>query len=129
MLSFVDADPSLLGLPPAGRPKCKSAGKGCVPYAYDAATGWSRSVADIVGQVVDQGLATDGWRSPTTSRATSSWRTPRPTRSPSPEAAPGSTGAWHFRAEYYPVGHLGHESVTFRKNGTYALYYAGRRQR
>ena len=64
MLTFVNATYAYLGLPPAGRPKCKSAGKGCVPYAYDAATGVVQVGGYIVGKVVDHGLATDGWAVP-----------------------------------------------------------------
>ena len=122
MLTFVNATYAYLGLPPAGRPKCKSAGKGCVPYAYDAATGVVQVGGHIVGKVVDQGLATDGWAVPYDEPGDQFMEDTA--TDPLTFAAKGTrlAGAWHFRAKYYPVG-IWAQSVTFRKNGTYELYY------
>lgn len=122
MLTFVNATYAYLGLPPAGRPKCKSAGKGCVPYAYDAATGVVQVGGYIVGKVVDQGLATDGWAVP---YGDPGGQFMADTATDPLTFAPKGTrlaGAWHFRAQFYPAG-IWAQSVTFRKNGTYDLYY------
>ncbi len=122
MLTFVNATYAYLGLPPAGRPKCKSAGKGCVPYAYDAATGVVQVGGYIVGKVVGQGLATDGWAVPYDEPGEQFMEDTA--TDPLTFAAKGTrlAGAWHFRARFYPAG-IWAQSVTFRKNGTYELYY------
>jgi hypothetical protein len=122
MMTFVNATYAYLGLPPAGQPKCKSAGKGCVPYAYDAATGVVQVGGYIVGKVAGQGLATDGWVVPysDTGEQFRAYTATDPLT-----VAPKDTrlaGVWHFRAKYYPAG-IWAQSVTFRKNGTYELYY------
>jgi hypothetical protein len=77
---------------------------------------------DIVGKVLDQGLATDGWVvaddqdgeqfAAHTAAVPLTFATKRTRLS----------GAWHFRAKYYPAG-IWAQSVTFRRNGTYELYY------
>jgi hypothetical protein len=122
MLTFVNATYAYLGLPPAGRPKCKSAGKGCVRYAYDAATGVVQVGGYIEGKVVDQGLATDGWAVPYSDPGEQFMEDTA--TDPLTFATKGTrlAGVWHFRAKYYPVG-IWAQSVTFRKNGTYELYY------
>jgi len=123
MMTFVNATYAYLGLPSSGRPKCKTAGKGCVPYSYDAATGVVQVGGDIVGKVVDQGLATDGWIVPYSDDPSDQFRAYTAT-DPLTFAQKGSrlAGVWHFRAKYYPAG-IWAQSVTFRKNGTYDLYY------
>jgi hypothetical protein len=122
MLTFVNATYAYLGLPPAGLPKCKSAGKGCVPYAYDAATGVVQVGGHIVGKVVDQGLATDGWAVPYDEPGDQFMEDIA--TDPLTFAKKGTRlgGRWHFQAKYYPAG-IWAQSVTFRKNGTYELYY------
>ena len=122
LLSFVNATYAYVGVPPAGRPKCKRAGKGCYPYAYDPTTGVFQVGDDIVGKVVGEGLVTDGWAVADEQLAelfASDTET-----DPLTYAAKGTrlSGAWHFRDDTYPVG-IWAQSVTFRKNGTYELYY------
>ena len=123
MLTFVNATYAYVGVPPAGQPKCKSAGKGCVPYAYDPATGVVQVGDDIVGKVARRGAGHRRLdRGRRAGAASCSRRTPRPTRSPSPPKGTRLAGVWHFRDKYYPAG-IWAQSVTFRKNGTYDLYY------
>ena len=122
MLSFLNATYAYVGLPSAGQPKCKSAGKGCVPYAYDPTTGVVQVGDDIVGKVIGEGLATDGWIVADEQRPelfASDVET-----DPLTYAAKKTrlAGAWHFRDDTYPVG-IWAQSVTFRKNGTYELFY------
>ncbi len=122
LLSFINATYAYVGVPPAGRPKCKSAGKGCHPYAYDPTTGVFQVGDDIVGKVLGEGVATDGW-------VVADEQVPELFASdtetdPLTYAAKGTrlAGVWHFRDDDYPVG-IWAQSVTFRKNGTYELYY------
>jgi hypothetical protein len=122
LLSFVNATYAYVGVPPAGQPKCKSAGKGCVRYAYDPTTGVVQVGDDIVGKVVGEGLATDGW-------IVADEQVPELFASdletdPLTYAAKGTrlAGTWHFRDDTYPAG-IWAQSVTFRRNGTYELYY------
>lgn len=122
LLSFVNATYAYVGVPPAGQPTCKSAGKGCYPYSYDPATGVFEVGGDIVGKVLGDGVATDGWivadeqRPELFASYTAS--------DPLTYAARGTrlSGAWHFRDDSYPVG-IWAQSVTFRKDRTYELFY------
>jgi hypothetical protein len=122
LLSFVNATYAYVGVPPAGRPKCKSAGKGCHPYAYDPATGVFQVGDDIVGKVLGVGLAADGWIVADEQRP--ELFASHTETDPLTYAAKGTrlSGAWHFRADFYPVG-IWAQSVTLRKNGTYDLFY------
>jgi hypothetical protein len=122
MLTFVDATYAYLGLPPAGRPTCTRPGRGCYRYAYDPATGVVQVGGGIVGKVVGQGLATDGWVLP--EQHDSEFFAAYTATEPLTFAAKGTrlAGTWHFRAKYFPEG-IWAQSVTFRKNGTYELYY------
>lgn len=122
MLTFVDATYAYLGLPPAGRPTCSRPGRGCYRYAYDPATGVVQVGGDIVGKVVGDGLATDGWVLP--EQHDSELFAAYTATEPLTFAAKGTrlTGTWHFRAKYFPEG-IWAQSVTFRKDGTYSLYW------
>ena len=123
MVSFVSPTLAYLGLPPAGRPKCRAPGKGCVPYAYDASTGLVQVGTGIVGRVVGDGLRTDGFV-PADEQLSEHFAYEIFTR-PLLFTKAGSRfeGTWRYLDDHYPVG-LVYESVTFHKNGTYALAYA-----
>ena len=123
MISFVSPTMAYLGLPPAGRPRCKAPGKGCVPYAYDASIGLVQVGTGIVGRVVGDGLRTDGFVPPDESVGELfAYETfTRPLLFP--KAGSRFEGTWRYQDDHYPVG-LVFESVTFHKNGTYALGFA-----
>jgi hypothetical protein len=123
MISFVSPTLAYLGLPPAGQPKCTTAGKGCVPYAYDPATGLVQVGDGIVGRVVGDDLRTDGF-------------TPADESVPElyaheyftdpllfPKAGSRYKGHWRYSDASYPDG-LMYEDVVFRRDGTYALAFA-----
>jgi hypothetical protein len=122
MLTFVNATYAYVGLPPAGAPKCKKAGKGCVPYSYDSATGFVQVGEHIVGKVLGEGLYTDGFIA--ADEQSGELFSAYTATDPLTFAARRSrlAGVWHFRAKYYPVG-IWAQSLTLRKNGTYELYY------
>jgi hypothetical protein len=122
MISFVSPTLAYLGLPPAGQPKCATAGKGCVPYAYDPTTGLVQVGDGIVGRVVGDDLRTDGF-------------TPADEEVPElyaheyftdplllPKAGSRYNGYWRYLDSSYPSG-LVYESLVFRKNGTYTLAF------
>jgi len=122
MLTFVNATYAYVGLPPAGAPKCTKAGKGCEPYSYDSTTGFVQVGGYIVGKVLGDGLYTDGWI-PADEEDGELFST-YVAKEPLTFAPKGTRlgGRWHFKAKYYPAG-IWAQSVTFRKNGTYQLYY------
>jgi len=122
MISFVSPTLAYLGLPPAGQPKCATAGKGCVPYAYDPATGLVQVGDGVVGRVVGDDLRTDGF-------------TPADEEVPElyaheyftdplvfPKAGSRYQGYWRYLDSSYPSG-LVYESVVFRRDGTYSLAF------
>jgi hypothetical protein len=122
MLTFVNATYAYVGLPPAGAPKCTKEGNGCLPYSYDSTTGFVQVGGYIVGKVLGEGLYTDGWIP--ADEEDGELFSPYTAKNPLTFAAKGTrlSGVWHFKAKYYPAG-IWAQSVTFRKNGTYELYY------
>jgi hypothetical protein len=122
MLSFVNATYAYLGLPPAGLPTCKSAGRGCVPYSYDPATGLVQVGDGIVGKVVGDGLYTDGWvpADEQDGELFASYTATEPLTFPG--ARTRLAGTWHFKYDNYPTG-IWAQSLTLRKDGGYDLYF------
>ena len=122
MLTFVNGTYAYVGLPPAGTPTCRKAGRGCEPYSYDSATGFVQVGEHIVGKVLGEGLYTDGFIA--ADEQDGELFSAYTATDPLTFAAKRTrlAGVWHFKARFYPVG-IWAQSVTFRKNGTYDLYY------
>jgi hypothetical protein len=122
MISFVSPTMAYLGLPRAGQPKCTTAGKGCLAYAFDASTGLVQVGTGIVGRVVGDGLHTDGFV-PADEQDSELFADETFTR-PLSFAKSGSrlNGTWRYSDESYPDG-LVYELVTFRPNATYELAF------
>jgi hypothetical protein len=122
MLTFVNAGYAYVGLPPAGLPKCKQAGKGCEPYAYDPAIGVVQVGGEIVGKVLGDGLATDGWVVPDSQDGElfAAYTATQPLTYPTKGTR--LAGTWHYRYDNYPSG-IWAQSLTLRKDGRYDLYF------
>ncbi|QIG44928.1 hypothetical protein G5V58_21055 [Nocardioides anomalus] len=122
LLSFVNDSYAYVGLPPAGLPTCKAAGKGCEPYSYDPATGVVQVGDDIVGKVLGEALATDGWivADEQVPEQFASYTASDPLTFP--DAGTRLSGRWHYRYHNYPVG-IWAQSLTLRKDGSYDLYF------
>jgi hypothetical protein len=122
MISFVSPTLAYLGLPPAGKPKCSTPGKGCVPYSYDTATGLVQVGTGIMGWVVGDVLHTDGFVPADESVPESFAHEVFTEPLTYPKAGSRYKGRWRYSDESYPDG-LMYELVAFHKDGTCTLAF------
>jgi hypothetical protein len=123
MLSFVSPTLAYVGLPAAGRPRCATAGKGCVAYSYDVASGLVQVGTHVVGRVDGDGLRTDGFvpADNQDGELFAHEALAHPLAVARPRTRLG--GTWRYRSRDYPTG-ITYEQVTFRKDGTCAVAFS-----